>query len=878
VTTFLAFTIVGIVVGCIYALSATGLVVTYVTSGIFNFAHGAVGMIAAFVYWRLTIEEGWPALLALVFVLFVFAPLLGVLIDVLIMRNLHSASEEVRVIVTVALMLFLLGIGQWIWDPGVPRTIPRFFNADHVKLFSVNVTYHQIIVVIAALAVAVGLRLFLFRTRIGVALRATVDAPDLASYFGAAPGRVRMLGWAMGSSLAALAGVLLAPLVTLDILLLTLLVINGYAAGIVGRLKSLPLTFLGGIVLGLLESYVVGYGPRSVLSQLRPTVPVIFLYVALLIFPQSRLRVGRALARRTTKVPTLRTSLIAAAAFVVVAWVAATTLSGSNVFNLGRGLVAAIILLSLVLLTGYGGQISLAQWTFVGFGAFAMGKVAGGSSVLGVLAAVGFAAALGALSALPALRLRGLYLALATFAFGVAMTPVFFDNNNIFGQGGALQVGRVLVHGNSAFVVLIAVVFAAAAVGVLAVRRSSFGRRLLAMSDSQVACATLGMSLTWTKLILFAASAGLAGLAGALFGGLQGSVGSINFQVLNSLAIFLLLAIWGVDSIVAVLFAGLSYAYLSVLQTHFPDIRGLPYLLTGLGALGLARSPDGVVAQVSDNWERVVAWWRRRERAPAPETAAGFAPLVAGAGSTNGGGNGHHGPTPALELIDVHTGYGRIEVVHGVDLAVPPATVFALLGPNGAGKSTLLRTASGGHRAWSGCVHIAGVHVNGAAPEAMARLGVCTVPEGRSIFANLTVAENLRMMTYRTGITEDEVEERAYTSFPRLSERRTQLAGTLSGGEQQMLAMARAVATDPQLLLLDEISLGLAPRIVADLYEHVAMLKEQGMAILLVEQFVQTALSVADYAAVMTQGRIYRIGETTDISDAVSHAYMGAVG
>ncbi|MBV9284500.1 MAG: ATP-binding cassette domain-containing protein [Acidimicrobiia bacterium] len=880
-TTFLAFTVVGVVVGCIYALSATGLVVTYITSGIFNFAHGAVGMIAAFMYWRLTIQDGWPVLLALPFILFVFAPLLGVLIDLLIMRNLHKASEEVRVIVTVALMLFLIGVGQWIFDTGSSKVLPQFFSADHVRLFSVNVSYHQIIVVLAALAVAVGLRLFLFRTRVGVALRATVDAPDLASYFGAAPGRVRLLGWAMGSSLAALAGVLLAPLVTLDILLLTLLVINGYAAGIVGRLKSLPLTFAGGVALGLLESYVVGYGPRSVLSQLRPTVPVIFLYIALLIFPQSRLRVGRALARRTTKVPSLRTSLIAGAVFVVAAWIAATTLSGSNVFTLGRGLISALILLSLVLLTGYGGQISLAQWTFVGFGAFAMGKVAGGDSVLGVLAAVGFAGVIGALSALPALRLRGLYLALATFAFGVAMTPVFFDNNNIFGQGGALKVGRVLVHGNSAFVVLIAVVFAAAAVGVLAVRRSSFGRRLVAMSDSQVACATLGMSLTWTKLIVFAASAALAGLAGALYGGLQGSVGSLNFQILNSLAIFLLLAVWGVDSVLAALLGGLSYALLFVLSAHF-HVRGLSFMLTGLAALGLARNPDGAIALTSDNFERIKGWWRARgERRPAEAAPdLGFVPLVvnAGAGAANGAGNGHHGPTPALELIDLHTGYGRIEVVHGVDLVVPQATVFALLGPNGAGKSTLIRTASGGHAAWSGCVHISGVHVNGAAPEAMARLGVCTVPEGRSIFANLTVAENLRMMTYRAGVTDDEVEERAYSAFPRLAERRHQLAGTLSGGEQQMLAMARAVATNPKLLLLDEISLGLAPRIVAGLYEHVAQLKEQGMAILLVEQFVQTALSVADFAAVMTQGRIYRMGETGDITDAVSAAYMGAVG
>jgi len=233
---------------------------------------------------------------------------------------------------------------------------------------------------------------------------------------------------------------------------------------------------------------------------------------------------------------------------------------------------------------------------------------------------------------------------------------------------------------------------------------------------------------------------------------------------------------------------------------------------------------------------------------------------------------------PALELIDVRSGYGRIEVVHGVDLVVPQATVFALLGPNGAGKSTLLRVASGGHPAWSGHVHVAGVHVNGASAEGMARLGLCTVPEGRSIFANLTVAENLRMMSYRAGVSEDDIEDRAYSSFPRLAERRTQLAGTLSGGEQQMLAMARAVSTNPKLLLLDEISLGLAPKIVSGLYEHVAELKEQGMAILLVEQFVQTALSVADFAAVMSQGRIYRMGETSDVTDAVSAAYMGAVG
>src|SRR5687767_5592358 len=230
---------------------------------------------------------------------------------------------------------------------------------------------------------------------------------------------------------------------------------------------------------------------------------------------------------------------------------------------------------------------------------------------------------------------------------------------------------------------------------------------------------------------------------------------------------------------------------------------------------------------------------------------------------------------PALELRDVHAAYGRIEVLHGVSLTVPPGTVFALLGPNGAGKSTTLKVASGRMSPTSGCVHIAGSHVNGAAPEALARAGVCSIPEGRGIFPNLTVAENLRMMTYRGGLRQREVEDVAYSRFPRLGERRHQLAGTMSGGEQQMLAMARALATQPALLLLDEISMGLAPLIVAELYEIVRHLAQEGISILLVEQFATTALAVADYAAIMSKGRIESVGEPADVADAVSTAYLG---
>ena len=230
---------------------------------------------------------------------------------------------------------------------------------------------------------------------------------------------------------------------------------------------------------------------------------------------------------------------------------------------------------------------------------------------------------------------------------------------------------------------------------------------------------------------------------------------------------------------------------------------------------------------------------------------------------------------PALELRDVRAGYGRIEVLHGVSFTVPAGCVFALLGPNGGGKSTTLQVVSGKIRPTSGCVHVAGSHVNGASPEKLARAGVCRIPEGRGIFPNLTVAENLRIWTYAGDISVAEVQEKSFARFPRLGERRTQLAGTLSGGEQQMLAMSRALVADPAILLLDEISMGLAPLIVHELYEVVAQLAKEGITILLVEQFARTALAVADYAAVMTQGSVAMIGQPQDVSDFVNEAYLG---
>ena len=230
---------------------------------------------------------------------------------------------------------------------------------------------------------------------------------------------------------------------------------------------------------------------------------------------------------------------------------------------------------------------------------------------------------------------------------------------------------------------------------------------------------------------------------------------------------------------------------------------------------------------------------------------------------------------PMLELTGVTASYAGIEVLHGIDLSVPKGGLFALLGPNGAGKSTLLRVIAGLHSVTAGTVAIGGRDVSGSQPDALARQGVCLLPEGRGVFPNLTIADNLRLVTH-LGASLADIEARVYETFPVLGTRRRQLAGTLSGGEQQMLALARAVATEPSFLLLDELSTGLAPRVVETLYGQVTAMVDKGTTVLAVEQFARTVLGIAHAGAVMVTGRVVATGTPAELSDALAGLYLGA--
>ncbi|MFC3962372.1 ABC transporter ATP-binding protein [Nocardia jiangsuensis] len=240
-------------------------------------------------------------------------------------------------------------------------------------------------------------------------------------------------------------------------------------------------------------------------------------------------------------------------------------------------------------------------------------------------------------------------------------------------------------------------------------------------------------------------------------------------------------------------------------------------------------------------------------------------------GSRNGS-----GPAPLLALDGIKAAYDAITVLHGVDLEVRAGQVVALLGPNGAGKTTALSVISGTHPAAAGRLLLGGRDVTGADPRDLARAGVCLIPEGRGVFPNLTVRDNLLMMTF-TGRPRAEIEEIAFSRFPILGERANQLAGTMSGGEQQMLALARGLATDPAVLLLDELSMGLAPLVVGRLYEEVAEIARQGVAVLVVEQFAAAVLDIADRAAVLVRGRVVRQGHPDDgIRNELAALYLGS--
>jgi branched-chain amino acid transport system permease protein len=616
---FLAFTFSGLTTAAIYAIVASGLVLTYTTTGVFNFAQGAMAMIGAFVYWQLRFDWGWPAPLALAVTLGLLAPLFGWGVA-RVMRGLQGTSETITLVASLGLLLGLVGVAQFVWDPVRRRPMRAFFDGYRIEIAGVGIPWDQLVTMGLAALVAVGLWLLMRRTRTGVAMRAAVDDPALATLSGARPARSAALAWALGASLAALSGILVAPTIQLNALQLSLLVVNAYGAAAIGRLRSIPLTFLGALVLGLGRDYFIGY--RSLLpSGLDPylrgfaaALPAVVLLLVTLVLPAARLRGRVGPAREMAHRPTWRGATALAIGAVAVTAMVAPLLSDSAVLNAGQIWGVAIVALSMVPLVGLSGQLSLAQLSFAGIGAVAYGHL-GLDSPVALLWAALCAGAVGALVALPTVRLAGIYLALATGAVAVVLDQWIFvlPNVTILGHdfflfnGGSMPVARpsiagLSLSGSRAYVVYSAVVFAVLALVVVAIRRSPFGQRLVAVKEAPAAATTVGIDVARTKLAVFALAAAIAGIGGAIIAGAQQSVAQDGFSFFAGLPILLVMVVGGAALpgsaiLTGVFLAGGSVLALSPLGPVASAGSGavVRSILIGAVALALSRDPNGLV-------------------------------------------------------------------------------------------------------------------------------------------------------------------------------------------------------------------------------------------------------------------------------------------
>lgn len=604
---FIGLTIAGLSLGAIYAIAASGLVVTYTTSGVFNFAHGAIGMFVAFVYWQLRVHLHWAGPFAIVLTLLVIAPAIGVVLQRSLIRHVNTNDAGLTIVITLAVMVAFMGIAFTVWPQTSGRLLPLIFGPNrHVTISGELISYEELLSIGLALATALGLRLLFFSTRVGIAMRAVVDDTNLVALNGAPPAALSALSWMIGAALGGLAGILTASTYSLDVINLTLLVLNSFAAAMLGRLRNLPLTFAGAIVLGLADSYVTGYLTLTGwLVHLRPVLPTLFLFIVLLALPAVRLRAGTAPVSKAVRVRGPLASAVNGLALVVVALIVAPLMHGTVLGNVQEGVALGIGALSIVLLSGYGGQISLAQYTFFGLGTWLFARTGHGGNPVGLLVAAAAGLGLGAVAALPALRLRGLELALSTLAFGQLAYYMFFLQPQVMGRNDLLIPrlhipGLSLQNGRANLVFLVAV-FALLSAGVLAIRRGPVGRILLATKDSQAACATLGLNLRLVKVALFAVSTAIATVGGALYGSTQHIVTSDDFQYVSSLFIVLIVYIWGVSTPGAALAGGLSLAVAPILALHVPTrFQSLTYFLTGFGALGLVLHPEGIIVWVSE--------------------------------------------------------------------------------------------------------------------------------------------------------------------------------------------------------------------------------------------------------------------------------------
>jgi sulfate-transporting ATPase len=884
----LRFALLGLGAGAVYMLSGLGLVLVYRGSGIINFAQGAVGMTGAYVFYELRelLDVSTPLSLAAAILT---SAAVGALVHLLVMRQLRHAPAVARLLGPLAVLAVLLAVGEARYGTTfqrITRVLPDFvvrplhdtpLGVDRLIMFGIGV------------AVTIGLAAMFRWTRVGLATSAVSENQRAAASLGISPDLIAGVNWALAGALATIA-VLLTTSVSgsLDVHTAVLLVIPGLAAALVGGFESFGWTAVGATAIGVAEAEMARYVSTPGWAK---SVPFLVIVIALIVRGRA-LPLRDEIVQKPPEVGTgrVRPALVASCCLVGLAAIWFTSASWADAVT--STCITALVVLSLVVVTGYAGQLSLAQYALAGMGAWIAARLVANYGwpfevvlVIGVLGAIPIGIAVG----LPALRTRGVNLAIATLGLALVLEQLIFTNPARTGGTSGTRVGAPSVFGLSldavryperyAAFVLVSLVLVSIAVANL--RRGRSGRRLLAVRGNERAAASLGISLFGAKLYAFGLAAAIAALGGILLAFRNPNVLFGPYTILNSIRAAMFAVIGGIGYIGGAVL-GATLAPGSVVQRLLDAIfgvrPGVAQALAIVGAVGavllLIKNPNGLAAYYEHMWTR----WSRRDSARADDVA-------------DSGEDVHDLVRPAtLEVKGVSVRFGSMVAVQTVSATVRPGEVVGLIGPNGAGKTTLIDAVTGFVRIESGKVLVNGEPIGGLSATRRARSGVARSFQSLELFETMTVQENIEVasdqrdwVSYLTdlvwpgssrisGVAAAAVHE--FGLLPDLHRRPSQLPF----GRRRLVAIARAIASGPSVLLLDEPAAGLSREESNELGRLVRRLAEHwGLSVLIVEHDVGLVLGLCDRVIVMDRGVVIAEGPPDVIraDPVVIDAYLG---
>jgi sulfate-transporting ATPase len=888
----------------VLVLLGESIVIVHRGSGVTNFAAASVGVVGTYVFYDLWPGHGMPWPIALLIGLAASAAI-GAGFHLTVMRRLRRSSVATRVIATLGLMLLVESMSDQYFAPGgAIRSVPSFLPGGQLHPFA-TLSFNMDGPILIGIAGAVTILLLVLEraTRFGLATTAVCENETVAAGMGWSPNFIAASNWALGSALAALALILLAPVSGLSPDFLTLLVVPALGAALVGEFDSILLTLVGALAIGIGEAEV---GLVTTAPGWAEAAPLIVIVGILMIRKPARYNRSDA-AQRLARVGTgvMRGAALAAAAagillmFVVsVDWISPVTTT----------VIFAITMLSIVVLTGYAGQLSLAQFGLAGMSAFWMAIFSarwGWPLWASMLVAIGLTVPVGLVVAIPAFRTTGAALAIATLSLLVVIQDLVLGNPTTAGwmKSGALPPLEIfgyrfdIIGHPRHFAVFVMVVLILVCMAVANLRRSAMGRRLLAIRTNPQAAAALGVNPAAMKLYGFVVAAVITAICGILLEAELSFAEFGTFSAFASISAVLQTTIGGIGLVAGGVFAGtwvpggLGNKILAIILPASNIPGNWLIVLTGAGVLYIiVAAPDGLMWLLKTRIDRRRAWLRRQLRRPvrAPREDP-FARAIRNMSSTRQAGPRRH-PT-RIEVDDLVVTFGGLRAVDGVSLSVDPGEIVGLIGPNGAGKTAFIDAVSGAQRTTSGQVRLDGKVIDGLAAAGRARLGLARSFQSLELFEDMTVGENLLAASESPGRLQA-VTDLIWPRAPRTTAAAVQAARDfgleeilgltprqLDHGRRRLVAIARAFAANAGVIFLDEPAAGLDAGERGELGETLRRVAaEWNVGVLLVEHDVDLVFRVCDRVVAIVFGRVVAEGspEVVRRSSALVAAYLGS--